>query len=195
MKFSEIEKIHILKAWLSLSFAFAVLNVGLFSPSFMLYFIISMLTAGLGFLAHELSHKYTAQKLGCWAEFRADDRMLFLAILSSFFGFIFAAPGAVYIFGKASNKKTGIISLAGPLSNIVLAIAFLPLALYLASIKTAFFKILAASAFYGYRINSYIAIFNMMPIMNFDGKKIYKWNKLAYFSAFFISLLIAVLPV
>ena len=54
--------------------------------------------------------------------------MLVLAILMSFFGFIFAAPGAVVI--KASYihpSKNGKISLAGPLTNIILALLFFAL--------------------------------------------------------------------
>ena len=90
---------------------------------------------GLGFLLHQLAHKFVAQKYGCVAEFRAFDQMLYLAVgLAFFVGFIFAAPGAVMIRGYVDRRKNGIISIAGPAVNIMLAVIFLILLNILASI-------------------------------------------------------------
>ena len=99
---SRIELIDITKAWFVLSLAFAFVFSGisllngkignLFSLDFLVLFLISVFTAGLGFLLHELAHKFVAQKYGCVAEFRAFDNMLYLALgLAAFVGFIFAA--------------------------------------------------------------------------------------------------------
>jgi len=46
-------------------------------------------------------------------------------LLFSLFGFIIAAPGAVFIRGMITRERNGKISLAGPMTNIVLAILFL----------------------------------------------------------------------
>ena len=35
---------------------------------------------------------------------------------------------------------------------------------------------------YGLFINAWLAFFNLLPFGNFDGKKIFFWNKLVYFS-------------
>ena len=118
IKTSTFELIDITKAWLALSLAFAFVFSGftlfsgnffinIFSWQFLILFLISLVTAGLGFLLHELMHKYFAQKYGFLAEFRAFYGMLWLAILFSFFGFILAAPGAVFIQGKISRQKNG----------------------------------------------------------------------------------------
>ena len=99
---SRTEIIDILKAWLALSLAFAFIYSGasllkgnfnnIYSSHFILIFFISLFTAGLGFLLHELAHKFVAQHYGCTAEFRAWDQFLYLAVgLAVFIGFIFAA--------------------------------------------------------------------------------------------------------
>ncbi|MBN2368310.1 site-2 protease family protein [Candidatus Woesearchaeota archaeon] len=193
MKFSDIEKQHLLKSWVAVSLAFAILMGNILSSVFLVYFVIALITVGLGFLLHEIAHKYVAQKYGCWAEFRADDRMLIFAVFSAFLGFVFAAPGAVFIHGYVSKDKNGKISLAGPLMNIVLAVVFLGLQIGLQASGILFIVLN-----YGFRINSLIAVFNMIPFMNFDGAKIFRWNKLVYgITAAFAVLLVAVsnLPV
>jgi len=171
---SRIEIRDILKAWVAVSIAFGIVLSTSF-PDFFQKFIIAALTVGIGFLLHELGHKLVAQKYGCFAEFRSFDNMLVLAIAMSFFGFVFAAPGAVMISGRVNTRKNGIISAAGPLVNLGLALAFLPLFL----ISSKFFHMLAL---YGFVINSWLALFNMIPVWMFDGRKIWKWNKAAYFA-------------
>ena len=169
---SEKEIIDISKAWIAISIAFAILLSGsIFSKGFYVMFIISSITVGIGFLFHEIGHKIVAQRFGCFAEFRSFDNMLVLAIVMSFFGFLFAAPGAVMISGNVDTKKNGLISAAGPIVNIVLAIIFLLL---------GFIGIAPLISNYGFIINSWLALFNMIPLWNFDGKKILRWNKVVY---------------
>lgn len=172
---SERELKDLLKAWIAISAAFAViLSDSIFSRDFYAKFIIASLTVGTGFLLHELGHKVAAQKYGCFAEFRSFDSMLLLAIAMSFFGFVFAAPGAVMISGRVNRKKSGIISAAGPAVNLVLAAAFL------AMLTAPLPSLLKQISYYGFMINSWLALFNMIPFWLFDGHKILKWNRIAY---------------
>ena len=182
--FSEIEKQHLLKSWLAVSLAFTILNTSLFSFDFIIYFVISLFTVGLGFIFHELGHKYIAQKYGCFAEYRANNQMLIIGILTAFFGFLFIAPGAVVIKGIVTKKRNGIISLAGPLANIILAIVFIIISLF---INNSFFSMILS---YGVRINYFLAVFNMIPILNFDGRKIWAYNKAIYIITIVVGLLI-----
>jgi Zn-dependent protease len=179
IKFSKPEITDLLKSWLAISIAFTILlnggfNETLFSLKILFYFAISSVTVGISFLVHELGHKFVAQRYGYWAEFRSFDMMLILAIAMSFFGFVFAAPGAVFISGHMDRKKEGKISLVGPLTNIIFAIIFL-------IVKLASTGILNEAAGYGMLINAWLAVFNMIPFFNFDGAKVFKWNKTAYF--------------
>lgn len=197
---SEAELKDLLKAWIAISVAFAIALSGFYermtsltgkgvsfliafattldnliiSNSFYDKFIIASLTVGVGFLLHEMGHKVVAQKYGCFAEFRSFDNMLLLAVAMSFFGFIFAAPGAVMISGRVNRAKSGKISAAGPVVNLVLASVFLALIFFQLP------KLFKDIALYGFLINSWLALFNMIPFWLFDGRKILKWNKLAY---------------
>ena len=77
MKFSRVEIEHLLRAWVLVSLAFAILITGFsLTATFAVAMLFSAITAGIGFLGHELMHKYVAQRYGCWAEFRANDFML-----------------------------------------------------------------------------------------------------------------------
>ncbi len=169
MRFSRPEVVDITKAWVAISIAFGIVISHNFP--FFYSFIISALTVGIGFLLHELAHKMVAQNYGYRAEFHSFDQMLLLAIFFSFFGFVFAAPGAVFISGKVNKKKNGIVSLAGPLTNLILASLFFTIGVIVPS----------ALISYGFLINSWLAFFNLLPFWQLDGKKVFNWSKLVYF--------------
>jgi Zn-dependent protease len=177
-------------AWLFVSFAFAISRTvdkgisfeSFFSIDFLIFMAISAVTVGLAFIAHELAHKVVAQRYHCWAEFRADLTMLGLGVLMSFLGILFLAPGAVMIMGNIDYKQNGKISLAGPLTNIILAIILFPLLfMHFQS------KIITEIINSGYLINAWLALFNMIPFWNFDGAKIYAWNRKIYFTIVIIA--------
>ncbi len=172
IKTSDVELHELLKAWFFVSLAFTILLNGFsFGVGTVLIFIIASTTVGTGFLLHELMHKLVAQHYHCWAEFRADNMMLLFAVFSSFMGFLFAAPGAVMIYGPhITPRQNGIISAVGPLTNYLFALFFLVI---LGMFSHPF---ILATAKYGFLINSWLGIFNMIPFMNFDGEKIFKWN-------------------
>lgn len=134
----------------------------------------------LGFLLHELAHKVVAQRLALWAEFRASAGGLGLALLLCVFTtVIFAAPGAVLIVGQATRRHSGLISVAGPLTNIAVGFAFLP---FLGSSPNPpelgpgvgdFFEMAVL-------VNALLAIFNLLPFPPLDGSKIVRWSAPAY---------------
>lgn len=162
------------KAWFAISLAFG-LALGGVTVKFLESFIIAAVVVGTGFLCHELAHKVVAQKYKHFAEFRSFDEMLFLAVIMGFFGFVFAAPGAVMIRARYPNlKQNGIISAAGPALNLILAMIFFGLSFAAAG---TFLKTLTG---YGFMINSWLALFNMIPVWMFDGKKVWDWNKIVW---------------
>jgi len=151
---------------------------------------ITILIIVLVFAFHELSHKFVAQKYGCFAEYRMWPLGIALALLSSFTGIIFAAPGATYIspytrkkfaFSVAhlTKKEYGKISLAGPLTNIIVGLTFLillfvyPLDLFLTISNISFF----------------LAFFNLLPIFPLDGSKVFAWDIKIWLVVFAASLI------
>ncbi|QQG40007.1 MAG: site-2 protease family protein [Candidatus Aenigmatarchaeota archaeon] len=150
---------------------------------------IAFVVVGIGFLAHELMHRAAAHRFGAVAEYRAYPFGLLLALVLSVAsggGFVFAAPGAVYISHhktgrwhrsmdeRISVEESGVISLAGPLTNIALAVAFLALN---ALVPFSIFKIAA-------QVNAFLALFNLLPFHPLDGGKIFLWDRKVWAFAF-----------
>ncbi|MFH1590618.1 MAG: hypothetical protein ABIC95_01685 [archaeon] len=172
---SKAEAKDLLLAWLGLSLAFAIVQGGMVltnPPTLVLTLVVSLSTVGLGFLLHELMHKFAAMRYGRYARFYADRKMIIGALLMSLFGFVFAAPGAVVIHGHLTKKESAIVSAAGPATNILLSLLFWPLIA-----AGGFLGLIAA---YGFRINAFLAVFNMIPVWQLDGAKILPYSKVMF---------------
>lgn len=183
------EVTDLLISWITLSaaFAFVFADGGFNVIGFSGALAIAALAVGTGFLLHELSHKYVAIHFGAKAEFRAWNTGLLFALAVAFlFRFIFAAPGAVYIYGKnVTLRENGIISVAGPLMNIVIGIIGLGImSLYGPSSQIGSVAQIVAS------INLYLAMFNLLPLFILDGAKVFAWNKLVWALLFFPLVLV-----
>jgi Zn-dependent protease len=151
-------------------------------------FVLTLIVVGTGFIGHELAHKFTAQRYGCWAEFKLWTYGALMALLFAIVttgNFVFAAPGAVYIasrtgyFGESIDRKSnGIVSLMGPIVNVVAASIF-SLALFILTFLG--FHDLTIGTFrflmQGIGINIWLGAFNMLPIFILDGQKVYTWNR------------------
>ena len=136
---------------------------------------MSLVAVSLGFVFHELGHRLIARRFGYFAEYVMWPMGLMVALGFSLFGFIFAAPGAVQIYPRAtalgtisiSKQRVGLISLAGPATNIAIAVIFQALDFVE---PTLLFTL-------GAQINTWLAVFNLIPFGPLDGAKIFKWNK------------------
>ena len=193
LSFSFRELRDLALAWGALGVAFAIFFAGggrraveaIVGGGVLAPVLLSLLTAGAGFLVHELAHKVVAVRFGQVAEFRADYGMLFLAVVSSLAGFIFAAPGAVYHRGRLTPREHGLIALAGPAVNIGLAVLFVPV-FAVGTLLGADFLALVGSR--GLLINLFLAAFNMIPFGPLDGKTVLGWSK-PVFVGFFVPAL------
>jgi len=125
----------------------------------------------------------TLESIGKHAEFRAWQFGLIFAILSAFVGFIFAAPGAVYIYGNITRKQNGYISIAGPAVNIVVALFFGLIAFAVPN------GIVNLTGTIGFQINMFLAMFNLIPFGPLDGVKVFVWSKTVWLVTFAIALL------
>lgn len=144
-------------------------------------FVISLLTVIFVFLVHELAHRGVAKYYGFSAKYVAWPFGLVLAVLTSFIGFLFAAPGAVQIspysdrfafqLRPMTKREYGIIALSGPASNIAIGFAsFLLLLLYPTPLLYAISK-----------LSFWLAFFNLIPVPPLDGSKILIWNSTIWF--------------
>jgi Zn-dependent protease len=170
----EAKEIGISVVAISVAFAIALFGIGLFASPSDAAAIISffLATIGIGFILHEMAHKVSANFFGAEAEFRMWGSGLMFMLFMSLMGFVFAAPGAVYIYSPYLTKReNGIISLAGPATNLALAGIFLALAVF-APVEIAGMNAWA----WGARINIFLGFFNMLPMFPLDGSKIIAWN-------------------
>lgn len=137
---------------------------------------ITLIAVGFGFVFHELAHKFVAIKYGFFAEYKVWPGGLILAIVTALFGFVFAAPGAVYIHGEhITREENGKISIAGPLTNIILAFLFVGLE-FISPPSSIFSEI----GVLGFTVNSFLALFNLIPFSILDGAKVFKWNPIIW---------------
>lgn len=184
----EIKDIIMALVALSFAFSFVLFGKEIFSgaglaailASYPSYFLQSLIAVGIGFVLHEMGHKFVAQRKGLWAEFRAWPLGLVMAVGLALFsrgGFVFAAPGAVmispvhrthegYSIRILKPEDEGKISIIGSVINVVLAVVFFLLALVTG------FRILQITA----QVNAWLALFNMIPVSLLDGAKVFRWS-------------------
>ncbi len=192
------ELIELLISFIVLTIAFSMIHGG---GRFNLQpenFLVSGLGVGTGFLLHELAHKFAAMRYGYKAEYKAWYSGLVLTLLMSFMGFIIALPGAVmiskpayrdsqYAYSESDDaywdhleRRVGNeelwISLAGPITNIVLA------AFFFAILKSGLVMgdLWSFAVYYALYINLILAAFNLLPIGPMDGAKIFRGNALVW---------------
>jgi len=190
IRFGKTEIRHIAIALGVLTLAFAIVltrATNIFTGDIILGFLyalgLSFVVVGTGFFLHEMAHKLVAQRFGAWAEFRIFPFGLMMALVFSFLGFIFAAPGAVYIQGVANRRENGLISIAGPATNLIIGIPFV-----IVMLVFPLYGILGWFIYLMGYINVFLAFFNLLPIPPLDGSKIYRWNAPVYVVAIVASI-------
>ena len=167
-------------SWLTISLAFSWVFSSFQYSTMLAKLPIVGIAVGSGFVLHELAHRFVAKKFKAHAYYKAWPYGLLFVLLTALLGFIFAAPGAVYIQGDhIDRKKNGIISIAGPLTNVILAGIFAFL-LFTASSGEFLWQV----GQIGFQINLWLALFNLIPIPPLDGSKVFMWNPLVWAASF-----------
>jgi Zn-dependent protease len=173
--FTSIEIRDILVSVLALSVIFAYPQFLAEPASFLVY----LLVVAVAFMGHELSHKFTAIRLGYFSEYRMWPQGLLLALfmaLATGGRILFAAPGAVYFASRwmfqssPTRSDVGKIGASGPLFNIIAGAASVA-ALFSPGLGFLYFLAL---------INLWLAIFNMIPFGPLDGAKVFRWKPVVW---------------
>lgn len=188
------DNIELLKAWAGTTLAYAIVQVGarnLLSASFLFVLGISAVVCGLAFVLHELAHRVVARRFQAQAHFVANNGFLLLSIIIAFVGFFIAAPGAVWYRGYLTPRQNGQIAIAGPATNLALAVVFALLvpALYFAGIDVPGWLVVLCAV--GFGLNAFIGLFNMIPAGPFDGAKVLEWSPLYFGITVTVGILLA----
>lgn len=180
------EIIDLTTSWVVISLCFSFRGIYVDASYFLVLFASSLIAVGLGFLLHELMHRTVARSFACHAEYRMWPLGLLLALalaIASGGRLIFAAPGAVhivpiayspYISTEQLRRVNGLIALAGPMANLVLALIF-----YLLQWPNLH-PFLDFTAAIGFSVNTWLAAFNLLPISPLDGYNVVKWSPIIW---------------
>lgn len=173
------DNFELLKAWAGSTLAFAVVSAGptnLLTSFFLTVLLIAAIVCGLAFVLHELAHRVVARGYGAEAHFVANDGFLLLSIVLAFLNFFIAAPGAVWYRGYLTKRQNGLIALAGPVTNLVIAAIFFLARPFASSVSPILYNICDL----GFHFNAFLGLFNMIPAGPFDGAKVLDWSPLVF---------------
>ncbi len=192
MEFSNKEKIDLLITTIIISFL-SVLNPILTNRTWLIQFIISFVAIGVSLLIRIVVQKRVGKKYDIIVEYKIDHNLIFIAVLIGLLtegAITFSAIGYTILstffserighkYKNISYEESGKIALSGTITHILLALS----SLVLYPINRVFFnEILKA--------NTFMAIFNLIPIPPIDGHKIFWWSRLVWVTAFIVSLFI-----
>ncbi|MEM2087386.1 MAG: GNAT family N-acetyltransferase [Thermoproteota archaeon] len=177
--FETREAWHWLAALLGLSIAWWIQILRGQGPLMLIPMVFTVIAVSL--IAHELSQKLAASRLGLETTFKAWGSGILFSWLLALLGSVFPAYGSTY--GKQldwrydpEKDKTGIIFAVGPLVSLLLGFAFWTISNLTAN------SLIMVPATAGYVTNLMIVILNLIPIQAaggfvWDGKKIFRWSK------------------
>ncbi|BBD72564.1 peptidase M50 [Sulfodiicoccus acidiphilus] len=146
--------------------------------------------AALAIVPHEIAHRQTARRYGCYSRFQLFPQGLILTVLLNFFapfliftsGYTAISCGSFYNMGEA-RELSGKTAVAGPVTNLVVALISLALVFFVPMpFLLQFFLVSTAD------INAFVALFNMIPFGVFDGYKIFRWSKTWWIAVVLIAL-------
>lgn len=132
----------------------------------------AMIATAPAIILHEMGHKILATSFGLNATFHAAYFWLAIGLIIKLIKlpFPFLIPAYVEIIGQGTNMQFAIISIAGPLINLILWLVSMLLLKFDKNIKGQWKIILLITK----RINGFLFLINMLPLPGFDGFQFYQ---------------------
>ena len=160
----------------------------------LLHYLIITLIASIAVIPHELAHRWSARRMGCYSRYVLSPFGLLLTLITAipFIPFKIIMPGFTLVIPTTYDPRflkrlNGVVSYMGPLTNML--IASLSLALYALLIKIGVIHpILWFTLLFNTLLNAWVAIFNLLPVPPLDGSKIITWKP----SIWIVSLLFSI---
>ncbi|PLC67322.1 peptidase M50 [Thermoproteus sp. CP80] len=151
----------------------------------------------IAIVPHELAHRQIARRRGCWSRFALYRPGFLVTLIVNGLVGIFARGPVLFISGYTliscysyTREDDGLISLAGPATNMAVAL----LSLALLSLPVELGLLTAQFLIYLMRLNSFVAFFNLLPLGPLDGAKIFRWNipiwAVMFLAAIYLSFII-----
>lgn len=189
----------------AVSFILAILSLAIvyIRPSYIssnpiLFVLIPIATATIAIVPHEIAHRQSARNYGCASRFVLSFKgflaTLLINLISSItgIGFVVFASGYTAImcrFGLLSQDLEGKTALAGPVTNLAIALISIIVVNSVPLPPLAQIFLLELFSF-----NSWVAFFNLIPVPPLDGFKVLRWNRMvwlvavafAFFLTFFV---------
>ncbi|ABN70576.1 peptidase M50 [Staphylothermus marinus F1] len=165
----------------------------LLSHEYIVFLIISI-GAIIAMVPHELAHRWSARRMGCYSRYVLDPTGLLLTLITAIpiIPFKIIMPGYTLVishyYDPVENKRiNGVVSLAGPITNILFAtISFFIVVVCLKTMLCT--SIILSLAYWTAILNSWVAFFNLLPIPPLDGSKIISWKPLLWIISFIFSI-------
>lgn len=175
-----------------------VLSIGVISTAFtfqklsLIFFLKCFFIVGSSYFLHEVLHAAISRREGIHSKCRIWPLGVILTVLSGLVSkgaAVLALPTVIKIKEietarwsrekvEFSAREVGLASVSGPLSNLILATAFLAL------FETFWLPILRL----GILINLWIALANLIPTPPIDGAKIMSWDRRVWLLLVFAGL-------
>lgn len=173
-----------------------VFGLGYLIAGNMSVFLIISLGAIIAMIPHELAHRWSARKMGCYSRYVLDPTGLLLTLITAipFIPFKIIMPGYTLVvshqYDPLENKRiNGVVSLAGPITNILFAsISYFAVVLCLKQSICSWFAL--NFAYWSALLNSWVAFFNLLPIPPLDGSKIISWKPILWILSFGFSIIL-----
>ncbi|MHA2433030.1 MAG: hypothetical protein ACXADO_07380, partial [Candidatus Thorarchaeota archaeon] len=120
--------------------------------------------------------KYVSQRYGMTSELRMTHQGYYLPAVAILFSIPIFGTGTMMTGGVRSMDDFAKSSLAGPVSNLIIAGCLVSVA---GIIRPTGLLVgpLGFVLYYGTILNALLGLFNMIPFRGFDGGTVYRWDK------------------